>query len=74
MTRLPSRTRVLGSLSALALSLLAVVTLAPAVASADEDKRAEYGTVIGIGASRACLLCLLPSSLRFFLNLDLGTT
>ena len=56
MSRIRPRT-VMRSLAVFAAACLA---LAPAAAAADEDKRAEYGTVIGIGACRAA--CSWPSS------------
>ncbi|THH07204.1 hypothetical protein EW145_g3548 [Phellinidium pouzarii] len=63
MTRLPrrpSRTnarRVASSVSLLCLAFIALICLCPVSVSADEDKRAEYGTVIGIdlGTTYSCV-------------------
>ena len=49
-TRLQSR-RVVSSLSLIFLALVAILCLCPVAVNADEDKRSEYGTVIGIGES-----------------------
>jgi endoplasmic reticulum chaperone BiP len=56
----PSRTqarRVASTLSLVCLLFLAVLCLCPAAATAADDKRAEYGTVIGIdlGTTYSCV-------------------
>ncbi|KZT66757.1 heat shock protein 70 [Daedalea quercina L-15889] len=55
-TRLQSR-RVVSSLSFLFLALVAILCLCPVAVNADEDKRSEYGTVIGIdlGTTYSCV-------------------
>lgn len=57
-TRSQSR-RVVSSVSLLLLALVAILCLCPVAVNADEDKRAEYGTVIGIGESLSSpLVCI----------------
>jgi heat shock protein 5 len=57
------------SLSILLVAVLALILLCPVAVKADEDKKSEYGTVIGIGtwlehSYSSILTC----------NSDLGTT
>ena len=41
--------RLVSSLSLVFLAFVAILLLCPVAVSADEDKKAQYGTVIGIG-------------------------
>jgi len=70
-TRRQSR-NLLGSMSLVFFTIFALILLCPvAVNAADEDKRSEYGTVIGIGQ----YLPTFPSCSQQLTNLtDLGTT
>lgn len=52
LPRRPSRTRarrVATSIPLLILAFLAIILLCPVSVNADDDKKSEYGTVIGIG-------------------------
>ncbi|KAH9929470.1 heat shock protein 70 family [Fomitopsis serialis] len=60
LPRRPSRSqsrRVVSSISLLFIALVAILCLCPVAVSADEDKRSEYGTVIGIdlGTTYSCV-------------------
>jgi hypothetical protein len=46
------------------LALVAFIALAPALVKADDDKKADYGTVIGIGAFLLPFQSLLSSHSR----------
>jgi heat shock protein 5 len=47
-TRRQSR-NILGSMSLVLFTVLALILLCPVAVNADEDKKTEFGTVIGIG-------------------------
>ena len=61
MSRLPRRPmrsksrHVATSLSFLFLAFFALILLCPVAVNADDDKKSEYGTVIGIGMCRSLL-------------------
>ena len=71
----PSLSRARSLVSTLSLAFIALVSilaLCPVSVKADEDKRSEYGTVIGIGKSTASILYMNAHSNG--LGSDLGTT
>ena len=55
-------------------TIFALILLCPVAVNADEDKKSEFGTVIGIGKKTRKTVCNVTCGVAYVAFLDLGTT